>query len=136
MCTFYVIKATILYAVRRLDSYWCRLHNYCMSMEKCAIGQMLDKACHQKLHTSKKTSRPINELSEANINLLMERTSIPVFDVSSTICAHHENVYIWKYEIMQSKYCADPDMRHKYKIKASSENYYLTVLANDANICE
>jgi hypothetical protein len=82
-------------------------------MEKCSVGEVTHSACHLLNYVKKKAVQPIEILSENDLTLLKLRTECG--SELKTICLHHQNVFLKKYEFLQ-KVCCDPFKKHKSSI--------------------
>ena len=82
-------------------------------LESCSTGSKLNEVYHKKTCTKSASELiSINRLDKDKQDLLQLRTGIVIdFVMNSTICKHHEKVYISRYENLQT-YCNDPFKRH------------------------
>ena len=83
--------------------------------ESCSIGLDLKDDCHKTAY-SKTTGLILEtELSQENKRMLEWRSGLTLSD-ESTICVHHEQLFLTLLESLQ-KYCCDPLNVQKNKIK-------------------
>ena len=64
-----------------------------MNIPNCCVGITLHENCHQTKYTPKQGLKKLTDLENDAIHLLQIRTN-HIFPPTSTICLHHEQVYI------------------------------------------
>ena len=90
-------------------------------LERCSIGLDLNDDCHKTAYSRTTGLILATELSQENKRMLEWRSGLTLSD-ESTICVHHEKVFLSRYESLQ-KYCCDPLNVHKKKIKDNLKIY-------------
>lgn len=82
----------------------------------CSIGIALEEECHKKIYCRNVGTLAASDLSQDDKKLLEWRSGVLLRD-DSTVCFHHEKMYISRYEYTQ-KYCSDPFKLHKKRISS------------------
>jgi len=77
---------------------------------KCSIGIAKDEDCHKLTYTQEVGLVPFGNLNERNMRLVELRSEIN--DGITTICYHHKQTLLIKYETYQ-RACCDPFALHK-----------------------
>lgn len=89
-----------------------------MNMADCTIGLQLNDACNMQTYCRKPGLYKLSDLTDESRNLLFWRSGVTIENLGeSTICYHHEKIFISRYESLQI-HCADPLSRHKTHIKS------------------
>lgn len=84
------------------------------ALSKCHIGESTETLCHKKTFVSKIGFKNLEDLclSENDKEMLSLRTEKSIEDVQTgSICLHHIEVFLKKYEFLQRK-CSDPLQKH------------------------
>lgn len=90
----------------------------------CSLGLLLNEECHKKSYCRNTGTKNIHDLTIEDKALIEQRIGMKLSIIDSTICYHHEKVYLSRYESLQ-KVCADPFKTHTQQIKSKLSNYYL-----------
>lgn len=91
------------------------------AMQPCTVGQhMKSSDCHKTAYTRKCGLIPINSLDKELVELLFLRAGINAGTTieGQTICYHHQQILLEKYEFLQ-KNCCDPFSAHKKTVSGS-----------------
>lgn len=81
---------------------------------QCCIGGILKEDCDITSYTVDKKLYNISNLTTNEKELLLWRTGAP--DSSQSVCSHHKEVFLVRYEKNQKLSCCDPLQYHKKKI--------------------
>ena len=84
-------------------------------LERCSIGLDLNDDCHKTAYSRNTGLILATELSQENKRMLEWRSGLTLSD-KSTICVHHEELFLSRFESLQ-KYCCDPLNVHKKEKK-------------------
>lgn len=78
-------------------------------MERCSIGIHLSKTedCHKTHYNRKCGLVKVFDLSDSDRQLLLRRTQYKEPDATTTVCFHHEKIFLSKYSFLQRN-CCDP----------------------------
>lgn len=100
----------------------------------CSVGIHLDKdnECHKTMFTSSTGSVTVNDLPLEDQELIQYRTAIETLSSTDTICFHHQQEYLVKFEFMQ-KACCDPWRIHSKKKKKRNMKCVTLAKAKEAN---
>ena len=81
-----------------------------MNIPNCCVGTTLHENCHQMKYTRKQGLKILTDLENDAIHLLQMRTNHIFPPETSTICLHHEQVYITIIPIstVRVAYCEPP----------------------------
>ena len=82
--------------------------------DKCSVGELTLTDCYQFSYVAQKAIENVNDLFEDEQTLLKLRTESE--QELHTICLHHKNIFLKKFEFLQ-KLCCDPIQRHKKPIE-------------------
>lgn len=84
----------------------------------CTFGVHLKDECHKQVFCRSSGIIPVKELKEEEIELLRLRTQVVISHEESTICFHHQKMYLHHYEGQQRR-CCDPWMVHKATVRGN-----------------
>lgn len=87
-------------------------------MDPCSVGEQLQaiNECHKTYYTRQTGLKTLRMLSSNDMLLLQLRTGLMALNEENTVCFHHEQVYIDKFQDLQ-KGCCDPFNLHKRLVK-------------------
>lgn len=87
----------------------------------CCIGIHLckDNECHSKSFIRKCGLTKRSDIPETDHELILRRTSFTIPDSTTTLCLHHEKVFLGKYYLLQ-KVCCEPFSLHPESSKRKS----------------
>ena len=91
-------------------------------MDKCTIGRTLGDECHLVSEAICRTTefKNIAALDPEHQQLLAWRRGVQIAAAdNSTVCFHHEKIFLSSYENLQ-KVCSDPFRRHKKHLTSKS----------------
>ena len=89
-----------------------------MSSKKCSIGISLDLDCNKTIFSRAVGIKFAKDVSSEERKLIVWRSKISLED-NSSVCFHHEKIYLTRYESLQ-RYCCDPNRVHDVQ-KTSKE---------------
>ena len=85
-------------------------------LEECTIGSDLPvETCHKTIYDKEVGLIPVDKLDEVETKLVCYRTGIDEHKIKS-ICYHHKQTLLVKYELYQRR-CCDPFKNHSKPIK-------------------
>ncbi|KAG8180983.1 hypothetical protein JTE90_024731 [Oedothorax gibbosus] len=84
----------------------------------CGIGIFLQDECHRLIYTRTSLLHNNSELSEENKELLLWRSGTLESSIQ-TVCSHHKEVFLRRYETSQNLVCCNPFKSHKKGAKGS-----------------
>ncbi len=82
-------------------------------MEPCTVSQHNSDQCHKTVYTRKTGTKSISQLDSKDKEFLNARTN-HTFSDSDSICFHHEQILLIKFDKLQRK-CCDPGNSHPHK---------------------
>ena len=85
---------------------------------KCTVGFLMGNVCHSTVYCMTPGLSIVADLPMDTLELLQLRTGITVFESESTICDHHEKMFISPYESLQRQ-CSDPFNMHIKRVTTS-----------------
>ena len=90
----------------------------------CCVGRTKKSDCHQTCHVKETGIKFVHQLPVEQQELLLLRTEL-LREELKTICLHHENFYLEKYECYQIS-CCDPFKSHIKPVKKSLRKVTIT----------
>src|SRR5205809_7802219 len=90
-------------------------------MENCTIGIHCGQQteCHRVVYTRSTGLKNISEFSISDSALLLRRSGFTGPSVLTTVCKHHEQIFLHKYSLLQ-KSCCDPYSLHPNSVRKKS----------------